>query len=186
MSTKISVVSVSLALVAFLLLSCAPAEDSALGAIFEKPFSAKVSVTNDEGGYSATVTLASAEQITDTDETGQTAVRDGNIVYTSPDSLTDISAVRTAGTVSVNVSGIDIVPSPNIAQKYTYLIDVLDLRASELSETKRQELDGVQSTVLTFISDGREVRVSVESGTGRPTSLESEGIRLTFDEFTYT
>ena len=132
MSQKISVVSISLALLSLMLFSCAKRDDSFLS-VFQRPFSANVTVLNADGEYCATVTLAEPKQpTTDTGASNEqggepSGLRDGNVSYTFPETITGISALRSGGDVTVNVCGIDVRPSENIASKYTYLLDLLDI-----------------------------------------------------------
>ena len=185
MSVKISVVSISLALVTLLFTSCSQKTDRTVCRVFEKPFCAELTVKNAEGEYCASVTLGAVpDEAAETNEadgqdSGQntTAPRDGNVVYTSPDNITGISAVRTSGSVSVNVCGIVVVPSENIAQRYTYLLDLL-MHDDEYSRR------GV--TVLKFIHGGEEVSVCIDKESGAPIYLDGNDIALTFDKFIYT
>ena len=194
MSVKISVVSISLALVTLLFTSCSQKTDRTVCRVFEKPFCAELTVKNAEGEYCASVTLGAVpDKAAETNEAdgqdiGQntTAPRDGNVVYTSPDNITGISAVRTSGSVSVNVCGIEVVPSENIAQRYTYLLDLLDMRADEVTEMHDDEYSGRGVTVLKFIHGGEEVSVCIDKESGAPIYLDGNDIALTFDKFIYT
>ncbi len=186
MSSKISVVSVALAFVVLFATACSGVQDRELVCLFQKPFSAKVEVTNSEGSYSATLSLGqcpSLDSIADAET--EVLVRDGSVVYTAPDSISEISAVRTDGVVCVNVSGVELIPSANIAAKYTYLIDLLDLKPQELQIIKKDELDGEAVLYLTYKHSDREVCVCINENSGMPLSLDNGEVRVSFLEFIY-
>ena len=183
MSAKISVISISLALVSLLLFSCSEGGWEEVYRVFERPFSAEVRVENADGAYAATVALA---QIGSGEDTAAASARNGNIVYTSPDSLSDISAVRSQGKVRVNVSGIEIVPSPNIAARYTFLLDLLDVRADEITDHGSEELDGTRMLTLAFLYDDSEYILYIDAENNMPLRIEGADMRITFDRFIYT
>ncbi len=177
MSGRISVVSISLALIALLFCSCTESKDSLLMSFFECSYSAEIEVKSDDGEYEATVTLAGLG----TEPEGERSVRDGNIVYTYPETLSEISAVRKDGEISVNVCGIELKPSENIAAKYTSLLDVLDIRALDIKSTQSTVYEGRECIVL-YTDSGAEVYIEREGS--MPLMLKTEKLTVKFKSFT--
>lgn len=193
MSQKISVVSISLALLSLMLFSCAKRDESYLS-VFERSFSANVTVINADGEYRATVSLSELSQQNDDIETQKepcdtqtngSDLRDGNISYTYPQTITEISAVRVDGSVCVNVCGIDVRPSENIASKYTYLLDLLDIRRDKVKDAEDSEFEGRAAVILTFDFDDEETTVYIDCESKLPILLKNSTVTLYFDSFTY-
>ena len=190
MSHSISVISVSLVLVSLMLVSCSQKKNEAAYSVFERSFCAQVTVKNADGEYRASVTLKGIQTFdtTNTDDNsseGVAGVRDGNIVYTYPDSVTGISAVRRGSTVTVNVSGIDVVPSENIAAKYTFLLDLLDLRSDEVCSESTAEIEGVAAVLLTYKYGEQELVVAIDRVSKKPMYLSYGDTTVSFDSFIY-
>ncbi len=174
MSGKISVVSISLALLTVLFCSCTQAPDQSFSTLFESPFSADITVVGDGGEYAATLTLAAIDKESD-------APRDGNIAYTYPETVCGISAVRVGGEVTVNVCGIELTPSDNIAAKYTVLLDSADIRSSMVERAEFCELDGVECARLCLL-DGTEVYI--ERAGNVPVMIKTDTVTISFTSFT--
>ncbi len=184
MSGKISVVTISLALVSLLFCSCAPTKDTALNSLFESSFSADVSVECDGGEYEATLTLAQLRFGESEASEGEDYLRDGNIAYTYPETVSGISAVRMGGEVTVNVCGIELKPSENIAKKYTALIDTVDIRACEIERVEYKEHEGRECAVL-YVEHGDEsAQAYIERGSNIPIMIKTDTLCLTFKSFT--
>ncbi len=184
MSGKISVVTLSLALVTLLCCSCTPKIDPAISSVLECYFSAEVSVESDGGEYEATITLSAVQDGTSDAENNQSVCRDGNIAYSYPETVSGISAVRERGTVTVNVCGIEIKPSENIARKYTALIDTADIRASSVERIEFEELEGRACAVL-YVSEGEQSAVLyVDRESKVPVLIKTDTLRMTFKSFT--
>lgn len=189
MSLKISVVSIALVLALLCMSSCAGDERGEYSAIFERPFSAKISVTNDEMEYKATLTLYGIPS-QDTDDNSETESnssfqRDGNIVYTYPESIAGITAVRTSGNVTINVSTVTVTPSASVGQRYVALLDMLDMRSRELLRFEKDTQQDADVRCLTFLHSGSELAVTLDAKTRIPISLEGDGTRIVFEEFIY-
>jgi len=190
MSQKISVVSISLALLSLMLFSCAKRDDSFLS-VFQRPFSANVTVLNADGEYCATVTLAEPKQpTTDTGASNEqggepSGLRDGNVSYTFPETITGISALRSGGDVTVNVCGIDVRPSENIASKYTYLLDLLDIHPDKITDSETGEYEGSAVVILHYAVGDEETDVYIDRESKLPIMLKNTTVTLYFDSFTY-
>lgn len=194
MSQKISVVSISLALLSLMLFSCAKRDESYLS-VFERPFAANVTVINADGKYCASVSMAELKHPSEdteeqTDSQGsqtewRSYLRDGNVSYTYPETITGISAVRVDGDVCVNVCGIDVRPSENIASKYTYLLDLLDVRSDNIKESVDGEHEGKAVVILKLDSEDEETVVYIDRESKLPIMLKNSTVTLYFDSFSY-
>ncbi len=184
MSVKISVVTLSLALMSLLCCSCVKTNDSEFCSVFEGSFSAEISVKSEESEYEATITLASAVDNSVQDEKRENQNRDGNVVYSYPETVSGISAVRVGGEVSVNVCGIDIRPSQNIARKYTLLIDMADIRASSVERIEYKEYDGRACAVLYVNSADELSEVYIDRESKAPLLIKNDNLSVTFKSFT--
>lgn len=189
MSLKISVVSIALVFALLSLSSCTGDERGTYAAIFERPFSAKISVTNEETEYKATLTLFAIPSL-DTEQASEaerdsTLLRDGNIVYTYPQTLADITAVRTGGNVTINVSTVTVTPSASVGQRYVALLDMLDIRSCELLRFEKDTERDIDARRLTFLRSGKELTLTVDAKTRIPILLEGDGTRIDFEEFIY-
>ena len=185
MSAKFSVVCLSITLVAFLLFSCAPAYENECKSAFERPFSAEITLKRPETEYKASVTLSATPTLdTGTDDTA--LKRDGMVVYTYPDTLSGLSLVRAGDEVRLNVSGIEIVPSRSIADKYTFVLDLIDIRAESISGIRQVSLDGTDAYELSFEHEGERYAACIEKESRIPLFIEGADIKITFDTFVYT
>lgn len=179
MSEKISVVFLSFILV-LSFFSCSHKNTEVYSSVLERSFSCKVSVRRDDTEYVADVTLYGRGETVST-ETG----RDGSIVYLSPDSLSDITASRTGGCVSVNVSGIIVTPSEKVGARYAALLDVLDMRACEMLECKPDKTGERAVMCVSFYHSDKNYTLLVDESTAVPISLEGDGISVRFSDFIY-
>lgn len=184
MSGKISVVTLSLALVTLLCCSCTPKIDPALSSVLECYFSAEVTVESDGGEYEATITLGAVPRDAADSEDTQSEYRDGNVAYSYPETVSGISAVREKGVVTVNVCGIDIKPSENIARKYTALIDTADIRASSVERIEFEEFDGRPCAVLYVSEEEQSAVVYVDRESKAPVMIKTDTLTMTFKSFT--
>lgn len=179
MSEKISVVCLSFILV-LSFFSCSHKNNDVYMSVLERSFSCKITVINEQTEYEADVTLYAAA-----DNDLSTVARDGSIVYTSPESLSDIIANRTSGTVSVNVAGIIVTPSEKVGERYAALLDVLDLGSGEVLDCKKQKQDERNIISVSFFHSGKNYTLLVDESTAIPVSLEGDGISIKFSEFIY-
>ncbi len=180
MSCKISVVSISIALLSLLFCSCS-IQDCPKLSVFESSFSADITVKNEDGEYEATLTLADGSVI---DTANDGSARDGNIVYTSPETVGGISAVRMGGEVTVNVCGIQIKPSANIASKYTALLDMLDISSAEVGDAQYSEYEGAACVVYNITHDQEPYQVYIDRTSEMPLMLKCADMTVLFRSFT--
>ena len=179
MSEKISVVCLSFILV-LSFFSCSHKNTDVYSSVLERSFSCKVTVLNEQTEYKADVTLYAAS------EPDELAVaRDGSIVYMSPESLSDITANRTGGVVTVNVAGIIVTPSEKVGERYAALLDMLDLGSGEMLDCKTEKIDERTYVSVSFFRSGKNYKLLVDEDTAIPVSLEGDGISIKFSEFIY-
>ncbi len=169
---------------ALVLFSCG-GERFSFSDCFERSFSANVRVVNGTDEYLAQIAV---DAVIDT-VTGEEAAdrgRDAYIRYLSPDSISDITVQRTGGEVTVGVSGIEIKPSPAIAQRYTAIVDMLDIRAFCFKGAERKETDGTDVYEAVYSYEGKDAVVLYECTSKLPVSLRTSDIMIYFTEFVYT
>ena len=184
MSSKISVVTISLALISLFCTSCTGDADHSFSSIFESSFSAEITVESEDGEYEASLTLGVIKETEAESDGAERIGRDGNIAYSYPDTVSGISAVRANGTVSVNVCGITLTPSENIARKYTLLIDMADIRASDVERVEYKEHEGMDCAVLYVVRDGECAEVYIERGEKIPVMIKTDSMTVSFNSFT--
>ena len=161
----------------FLFTSCSDRNHDKIARTFEAPFSAVVDIDSNTSAYSARVTLSDIDSVT--------SCRDGSVQFLSPDSISDIYASRNDSVVKVGVSGIEPTPSPEIAEKYVRLLDILDLRSEGLVSVGNEQYQGIDGITAVFSSKHGEVRVFFDSEYGNVISLSCGEIQMHFSEFVY-
>lgn len=182
MSGKVSVISLSLALVLLFFSGCSDADISVYADVLSRPFCADVSVVNLETEYNATVTLHDRVK---NEQTGEYMLRDGEVLYTSPESLSDISATRYKGTVTVGVGGVVLTPSEKVGQRYSAIIDTLDLGAHEMLDWQKVTVSDRVVRRIRYLHQDNEVILFVDDETKLPISLECGAMKLSFGKFVY-
>lgn len=186
MSAKISVVCVFITLIALLFFSCSPSYETEYKSIFEKSFSVEITVKTSDTEYKASIRLAEIPS-PDTEGGADTSVlRDASVVYTYPDTADGLSAKREGGKTSLNVSGIEIVPSENIAKKYMFTADLLDIRAERITDIKTVKTDGVELYEMSFEHEGQRYKAIVSKESKVPISIEGADMKITVNSFLYT
>ena len=182
MSSKVSVMSLSLVLVLLFFSGCSDMDVLAYADVLSRPFCADVSVVNLETEYNATVTL---HQRVKNEETGEYALRDGEVLYTSPESLSDISATRHNGKVTVGVGGVILTPSEKVGARYAAIIDTLDVGSHEMLDWQRATYSDRAVRRIRYLHQERELILLVDEQTRLPISLESGDMKLSFNKFIY-
>ena len=184
MSTRISVVFMSFALLSFFLVSCT-AGDAASSSVFERAFSACVKVSSEQGEYSADVTLRG--NTVESDEGGKDGhpKRDGRVEYTFPENVVGISASRECGEVCVNVCGVNVKPSDNVAARYTFLMDILDVSSEEVLSVTHGEYEGNPTVELLVENSCGRYTVTLDKNKLIPLLLQSEEVKIEFVSFVY-
>ena len=179
MSEKISVVCLSLLLV-LSFFSCSHGSADAYASVLERSFSCKVSVERDDTQYSALVVLYARS---DSEQSSHN--RDGSIVYSSPESLSDITAYRTRGVVTVDVSGVIVTPSEKVGERYVSLLDMFDLDPRELVESRVDKTGERNMIRLSFFHSDKNYTLFLDESTGAPVLLEGDGLRVEISDFIY-
>ncbi len=173
----------------FTLVSCAPAVNEKLCSVFERPFSANLTVRSDDIEYRASVSLSflPTEDTSDggASEGENTHQRDGSVLFTYPETISSISAVRSGGIVRVNVSGVDVVVSENISYRYMMLADLFDLRFSDVLEYSEGEYEAKDAAVVVYEKGDARVEVFIDKKTGKPLAATTEELDVVFDSFIY-
>lgn len=190
MSVKISVISVSIAFLSLFFSSCNKNKDTTLWRVMEKSFSAEITVIGeDENEFCAKVTLSpiKLDEVSDKmqDYTEKTAspLRDGNVIFISPENIAGISAVRHSGVVTVNVCGIDLVVSDKVAGRYTYVIDMLDLREKDALRQETDVYNGEEVRIIYYGCGEDEYVLCVRVSDSVPLYVKGDGITVKFDSF---
>ncbi len=165
-------------------ISCSPQHNDTVARTFERAFSVDVTVSNAQAEYHAKIIMSALPDAV-SGETGEGYLRDGSVQYISPDSISDIYAKRTDSVVVVGVSGIEITPSPEIAEKYVRLLDILDIRSEQMKSVSKVQTDGIACTEAVFSHEGGEVRVIFDADTNMPIKADCGDIKIQFSEFVY-
>lgn len=152
---------------------------------FEKAFRASVIIEDGEKEYKASISM-SALTVIDTSVSDAFELRDGSIQYLSPDSISDITAQRCGGVVTIGVSGIEITPSPSVSEKYVMPLYWLDLRGNMIQKVTEIEGEGAACFEAEYITENGTATVSFDRETKLPISFSTGDIKITFTEFLYT
>ena len=153
--------------------------------VFERAFDASMVIQDGEREYKASISMSALSDI-DTSVADATNARNGSVRYLSPDSISDITARRENGVVTIGVSGIEITPSPSISEKYVTLLNWLDLRGNMIYDASKRENDSTTCYEVEYITESGNVSIIYDYTTKLPISLSIGNIKITFTEFVYT